>query len=170
MNHIKPRTKTPDLSIKLLDGNTWTLSEEKPEHFNMVVVYRGKHCPVCKKYLETIQEHLKDFKDIGVNIVAISSDTKEVAEATFKDWDISDVPVGYEFPIEEARNWGLYISKGIKDEPEQFIEPGVFLIRPDITLYASSIQTMPFARPEIVALLKSIKFVLDKDYPARGEA
>ena len=167
---IKPRTETPDLSINLLNGTQWTLSEQQPEHFTLVVVYRGKHCPVCKKYLETIQEHLDDFKSKGVNMVAISSDSKERANASYTDWDIADVPLGYDFPIEEARSWGLYISKGIKDEPEEFIEPAIFLIRPDRTLYASSIQTMPFARPKIVDLLKSIDFVIDKDYPARGEA
>ena len=167
---IKPRTETPDLSINLLNDTTWTLSEQKPENFTLVVVYRGKHCPVCKKYLETIQDHLGDFKDKGVNVVAISSDSKAKAEASYKEWDIKDVPLGYEFPIEEARSWGLFISKGIKNEPEEFVEPAIFLIRPDRTLYASSIQTMPFARPEIVELIKSIDFVNNKDYPARGEA
>jgi hypothetical protein len=29
---------------------------------------------------------------------------------------------------------------------------------------------MPFARPEIEALLKSIDFILEEEYPARGEA
>ena len=80
------------------------------------------------------------------------------------------MPLGYEFPIEDAREWGLFISKGIKDEPETFIEPGLFIIRPDQELYCASIQTMPFARPELDDVIGAIKFVLDKDYPARGEA
>ncbi|QDO94941.1 redoxin domain-containing protein [Formosa sediminum] len=167
---IKPRTETPDLSINLVNGTTWTLSEQHPEHFTMLVVYRGKHCPVCKTYLETIQKHIEDFKSKGVNVIAISSDTKEIAEATYNDWAIDDVPLGYNFSIDEARSWGLFISKGIKDEPDTFIEPGLFLIRPDRTLYAESIQSMPFARPEIKAILGSIDFVVNKEYPARGEA
>ncbi|WP_299780896.1 redoxin domain-containing protein [uncultured Formosa sp.] len=167
---IKPRTETPDISINLVNGSTWTLSEQNPENFTLMVVYRGKHCPVCKTYLETIQKHIQDFTDKGVNVVAISADTEAIAKATYNDWDIADVPLGYNLPIEEARTWGLYISKGIKDEPETFVEPAIFLIRPDRTLYASSVQTMPFARPEIIAILKSIDFVINKDYPARGEA
>ena len=30
-------------------------------------------------------------------------------------------------------------------------------------------QSVPFARPSFDALLKGIDFVLDKDYPARGD-
>ncbi|MEM5564687.1 peroxiredoxin-like family protein [Psychroserpens sp. AS72] len=167
---IKPRTKTPDITIDLVNDTKWTLSDQNPKHFTMLVVYRGKHCPVCKTYLETIQKHIKDFTDKGVNVIAISSDTEAIAKATYDDWDIADVPIGYNFPIEEARAWSLYISEGIKKEPKHFIEPGLFIIRPDQTLYASSIQTMPFARPAIEDILNSIDFVVNKNYPARGEA
>ncbi|MFB9057672.1 peroxiredoxin-like family protein [Mariniflexile ostreae] len=167
---IKPRTKTPDLDIKLVNGTTWKLSDQNPEHFTMLVVYRGKHCPVCKEYLQTIQNHLTDFTKKGVHVIAISADSEARAKATFEDWAIDDLALGYDFPIEEARDWGLYISKGIKEEPDQFVEPALFLIRPDRTLYASSIQTMPFARPAIEDILKSLDFVINKSYPARGEA
>ncbi|REG86177.1 redoxin domain-containing protein [Winogradskyella sediminis] len=167
---IKPRQQTPDLTVNLVNGTEWTLSKQQPENFTLVIVYRGLHCPVCKKYLEKLQPKLSEFKDLGVNVVAVSSDTKATAEQTYKEWDIDDVPLGYEFSIEEAREWGLFISKGIKDEPDTFIEPGLFVIKPNQELYCASLQTMPFARPELDDIIKAIKFVLDKDYPARGEA
>lgn len=167
---IKPRTKTPDLSISLVNNTHWTLSDQHPENFTLLVVYRGKHCPICKKYLQTIQKHLNAFTEKGVNVIAISSDSEKRAKATYDEWNVNDLPIGYNFPVAEAREWGLYISKGIKEEPSEFIEPALFIIRPDQTLYASSIQTMPFARPEIEVLLKSIDFILKEEYPARGEA
>ncbi|WP_179353934.1 peroxiredoxin-like family protein [Winogradskyella vidalii] len=167
---LKPREKTPELTIDLINGTEWRLSKQDPEAFTLVIVYRGLHCPVCKKYLEELQGKLSKFDELGVNVVAISSDTKATAEETYKEWDIGDVPLGYEFPIEEARKWGLYISKGIKDEPDTFIEPGLFVIRPNQELYCASIQTMPFARPGLDDIINAIKFVLSKDYPARGEA
>ena len=55
-------------------------------------------------------------------------------------------------------------------EPEKFSEPGLFLVKPDGTLYAAFIQTMPFARPPLDQLLGAIDFIKEKDYPARGEA
>jgi hypothetical protein len=50
-----------------------------------------------------------------------------------------------------------------------FSEPGVFLIKPDQTLYYGSTQTMPFARPSFADLLAAVDFAIQKDYPARGE-
>ncbi|WP_431134099.1 peroxiredoxin-like family protein [Psychroserpens mesophilus] len=166
---IKPRTKTPDLHINLVNSAKWRLSDQNPEHFTMVVFYRGKHCPICKTYLQTLQKHLEAFDDKGVNVIAISSDTEEKAKASYKEWNVGDLPIGYDFPLENADDWSLYRSNGIKDEPKQFLEPALFLIRPNQELYASSIQTMPFARPKIEDILKSIDFVLENDYPARGE-
>lgn len=167
---IKPRTQTPELKINLVNGTKWDLNEQSPENFTMIVVYRGKHCPVCKKQLSELQKQLNDFIDKGVNVLAISSDTKEKAQATYEDWNIADIPLGYGFTIEDARKWGLYISKGIKEEPDQFIEPGLFLIRPDGTLYSAYIQSLPFARPQWDDVLKGLEFVIKEDYPARGEA
>jgi len=84
---------------------------------------------------------------------------------------VADVRIGYGFSIEEAKGWGLYISNGIKDtEPEQFIEPGLFLIKPDGTMYSASIQSMPFARPGFDELLTGIDYIIKNGYPARGEA
>jgi len=86
-------------------------------------------------------------------------------------WEVDELNIDYGFKTEDARKWDLYISEGIKDnEPKAFFEPGLFLIKPDNTLYAASIQTMPFARPKFDEMLKAIDFVIEKDYPARGEA
>ena len=167
---IKPRTKVPSFTINLVNDTQWTLSEQEPENFTLLIVYRGKHCPVCKTYLEELQNKVSKFTEKGVNLIAVSSDTEEKAKQTYEDWDIADIPIGFEFPIDRAKDWGLFVSTGIKDEPEQFVEPGLFLIKPDGTLYCESIQSMPFARPPLDEVLSAIEFVLEKDYPARGEA
>lgn len=167
---IKPRTKTPNLEVNLINGSSWRLSEQSPENFTLIVFYRGVHCPICKTYLEELQKNISKFIDKGVNVLALSSDTEEKANEAFDKWEMGDIPLGYNFPIEEARKWGLYISEGIKKEPDSFIEPGLFLIKPDQTLYFSSVQTMPFARPDFKDVLSAISFVLKEDYPARGEA
>jgi hypothetical protein len=83
--------------------------------------------------------------------------------------------IGYGLSLASAREWGLYISAsrgktsiGI-EEPALFSEPGVFIVRPDGTLYYGATQTMPFARPQFQDLLGAIDFAIAKDYPARGE-
>jgi|GEM_PF-2172824 len=57
---------------------------------------------------------------MGVHVVAISSDTEAIDKQTYKEWDIDGLPAGFGFPIEEAGEWGLFVSKGIKEEPEMF--------------------------------------------------
>ncbi|WP_452224460.1 redoxin domain-containing protein [Lacinutrix chionoecetis] len=167
---IKPRTKTPDLEINLVNDTTWKLSEQSPENFILILVYRGKHCPVCKKQLEELNKKLDKFTERGINVIAISSDTEKVAKETYEEWDIANIPIGYGFPIEEARKWGLFISSGIKKEPEYFTEPGLFLLKPDQTMYWEAIQSMPFGRPSFNDVLGGIDYILKEDYPARGEA
>jgi hypothetical protein len=87
----------------------------------------------------------------------------------------SGVRFAYGLSLKSARQWGLYISAsrgktsiGI-EEPALFSEPGVFLVKPDGTLYYGAVQTMPFARPQFQDLLGAIDFAVAKDYPARGE-
>lgn len=169
--NFKPRDPVPQLSVPLVSGQPWTLSEQKPERFSLIVFYRGLHCPVCKTYVSELRGLLKAFRDKGVEPIAISSDTKERAEQTAKDWATDKLPLGYGLSLDSARAWGLFISAGISaKEPEHFSEPGLFLVRADGTLYAAAIQTMPFARPSFKDLLGALDFVISKDYPARGEA
>ena len=54
-------------------------------------------------------------------------------------------------------------------EPAHFNEPGFFAIDSSGVLYASIVQTMPFSRPPGAALLSSLEWILENDYPARGE-
>ena len=168
---IKPRTSVPALALPIAGGGKFDLAQSTPGAFTMLVAYRGLHCPICKLYLRDLDRRLTEFQAIGVTAVAMSTDTQERAEQSKAEWGIEHLPIAYGLGIEQARSWGLYISAGIKDgEPSLFAEPGLFVIRPDQTLYASSIQTMPFARPSLSDILTGLKFVAEKNYPARGEA
>lgn len=168
---LKPQEKVPELHINLVNDTKWSLQEQTPKNFTLIVFYRGKHCPVCKKQLEALKKCIDDFTEMGVNLIAISSDSEERAKSTYKEWDIEGIPVGYNFSIDEARKWGLFISKGIKDsEPDTFTEPGLFLIDTDNKAYWISKQSMPFGRPNFKDVLNGIEYILEEGYPARGEA
>ena len=176
MSALKPRTKSPELEIETLDEGQWRLSDQKPENFTMIVAYRGLHCPICRTYLSELDRNAEEFGKRGVEVIAVSTDILERAAQTKDEWKLRNLRIGYGLSIPKAREWGLYISSsrgktsaGVV-EPDQFNEPGVFLIKPDQTLYASSVATMPFARPHFKEVLAAIDFIVEKDYPARGEA
>jgi len=170
-----PRQPVPAIDIPLIDGTQFILGAKPAERFDLLVFYRGLHCPICAKYLIELERLAPEFEKRGVNLIAISSDQKERAQKMADKVNASGVKFGYGLPLATARQWGLYISTsrgatsiGI-DEPSLFSEPGVFLIRPDGTLYYGAVQTMPFARPQFQDLLGAIDFAIAKDYPARGE-
>jgi peroxiredoxin len=168
---FKPQDPVPELNVARVHGQPWNLREQTPDRFTLIVFYRGLHCPICKGYLNDLQNRIEDFRAKDVEPIAISSDTQERAEQTAKEWGIDELPLGYGLSLDAAREWGLFISSGINsEEPAHFSEPGLFLVRPDGTLYAASVQTMPFARPSFKELAAALDFVIEKDYPARGEA
>ncbi len=174
MNILKPRQAVPTLEVSTLKG-PWSLSTQAPEHFTMLVFYRGLHCPICSKYLAELEKLSDDFAAAGVSVLALSSDDKSRTEQASNDWGLSKVNLGYDVSVEQARAWGLHRSAGKGktsvgiEEPAEFSEPGLFLIRPDETLYWSQVSTMPFARAHFKEILGALGFVTANDYPARGE-
>lgn len=175
MTKLMPRQAVPALRVQTLDHGTYELSAETPKALSLVVFYRGLHCPICGLYLKDLDSKLAAFAENGVDAIAISSDTAQRAREAHGSWKLEHLRVGYGLDTETAKAWGLYFSNGIGktsigiEEPELFSEPGLFLVKPDGTLYFGTTQTMPFARPDFGGLLKSLGFVLAKNYPARGE-
>jgi peroxiredoxin len=168
---IKPTHPVPELDLATLDGGRFRIPERRPKAFTMIVFYRGLHCPICKPYLRDLDRKLEEFENRGVDVIAVSTDTRERAARSKEEWEIGRLPIGYGLEIANAREWGLFISRGIKEsEPAEFAEPGLFLVRPDGTLYAASVQSMPFARPHFSDVLAAVDFITKNDYPPRGEA
>jgi peroxiredoxin len=173
---LKPRAAVPPLEVSTLEGKPWRLSEQHPESFTLAVFYRGLHCPVCSRYVKGLADSLSDFRERGVEVIAISADDGQRAERARQEWQTGDLAIGFGLSIEQARAWGLYISSsrgktsaGI-EEPAQFNEPGLFLVRPDGTLFWAAVQSVPFARPHFDEVLKAIDFIKERDYPPRGDA
>ena len=172
---LVPRQPVPPLSVPLVGGGKFDLDTETPEKFSLVVFYRGLHCPQCKRQLGDLESKLDEFETRGVAPVAISTDDAERAGRTKSEWNLPRLRIGYGLSLGAAREFGLWISTGRGptsagiEEPRQFNEPGLFLIKPDRTLYCASVQTMPFARPQLADLLAALDFIAQRDYPPRGE-
>ncbi len=172
---LVPRQKTPNIEVPTLSHSGFSLATDSAERFTLVVFYRGLHCPICANYLKELERLSPEFEERGVKTIAISSDGEERTREMAEKIGASNLRFGYGLPLSVAKSWGLAISTsrgktsiGI-EEPKLFSEPGVFLVRPDQTLYYASVQTMPFVRPVFKEMVQALDFVIANDYPARGE-
>ncbi|WP_369993936.1 peroxiredoxin-like family protein [Winogradskyella sp.] len=170
MSRPTPKHTAPDLQFPLLDGNQWNLTDQNPDNFTLVVFYRGLHCPLCKKYLQQLQELLPEFEQRGVNVVAVSMDTEKRARLSRQKWELSNLTLGYGLSEKSARDWALYLSAGVKDgEPSEFSEPGLFLVDSNNEVYYSAINSNPWGRPYLPSFVKAVDYIITVHYPARGE-
>lgn len=48
---LLPRRPVPALRVPLVAGGLYVLGATPGAQFDLVVVYRGLHCPLCAKYL-----------------------------------------------------------------------------------------------------------------------
>ncbi len=167
-----PRQSAPALDLPLVGGGRFELAASAPDQFTLFVAYRGVHCPQCQKQLSELDGRLGELREVGVDeVVAASGDDQERAERAVREWELANLRVAYGMDEATMRAWGLYLSKGLTDsEPARFSEPGLFLVRPDASLYSAHVQSVPFARPRLDDLLTALAFVREQDYPARGEA
>jgi peroxiredoxin len=170
-----PRQQAPDLRVPTLSHDIFDLATERPERMTLVCFYRGLHCPICANYLKELERLTPAFQERGVATIAISSDDEQRARAMSEKIGASHLRFGHGLSLAVARQWGLYVSAsrgktsiGI-EEPPLFSEPGVFLIRPDRSIYYLSVQSMPFVRPPFSEMVQALDFVIKSDYPARGE-
>jgi peroxiredoxin len=171
-----PRLTTPNLVLPTVGGGTFDLSKDAGPEGTLLVFYRGLHCPLCIMQLTELTAELGEFTKRGVNVVAVTTDAIERASEMHTRIESDALTIAYDLPLVEAsKDWGLYLSTsrgktsiGIEETPI-FPEPGLFYIKPDQTLYFSSVQTMPFARPAICDLIGALDFIKEKNYPARGE-
>lgn len=164
---LQSGSEMPKLSLPKVGGGKISLGTG--DGWQMVVVYRGKHCPICRTYLGTLNGLLDDFKSINTDIVAISGDPQEKAEAEAQEegWRF---PVAYGLTVDQMRTLGLYISgpRSPQETDRPFPEPGLFVVNPDGKIQIVDVSNAPFARPDLKSVLQGLRFVQEKQYPIRG--
>jgi peroxiredoxin len=167
LHKVEAGSEMPKLSLPRAGGGVVKLGDST--RWQVVVVYRGKHCPICRTYLKTLDGLLEQFNAANTEVIAISGDPKEKAESevTEENWRF---PVGYDLRPDQMRQLGLYISepRSPQETDRPFAEPGLFIINPQGKIQVVDISNAPFARPELGGVLRGLKFIQEKRYPIRG--
>ncbi|MFV0574186.1 MAG: redoxin domain-containing protein [Vibrio sp.] len=169
---LKAGSSFPSINVSLMDGSTVELGKPQGDAtWQAVFVYRGKHCPLCTRYLNQIEEFKQDFYDIGIDIIAVSADSIDRCEEHCENLNVS-FPIGYGLTVEQMKTLGLYISEPRTDNesPREFSEPGLFIVNEKGELQVVDIANHPFTRPEIRVLVKGLAFIRspENNYPIRG--
>jgi peroxiredoxin len=169
-NKLAAGADFPALSLPKVGGGEIKLGGP-PAGWRMLVVYRGKHCPVCKRYLKTLDGLLDEYRAAGVDVAVASGDPKEKAEteAAEEGWRF---PVGYDLSPDQMRKLGLYISnpRSTQETDRPFPEPGLFLINPEGKAQIIDIGNSPWSRPDLANILNGVKIIQERNYPIRGTA
>jgi peroxiredoxin len=159
-----------ETSFPSVEGQeTFTIGQKK-ERWTMLFVYRGKHCPRCKRYLNKLNDALSSWTEV-MDVVVVSADTQEKAKADKEEFGWT-FDLGYGLSEKQMRDLGLYVSEPLSEAETTglFAEPGAFAIRPDGSLMLVDISNGPAARPDLEELLDGMKFNIDNDRPVRGTA
>ena len=167
----KPRVGAPvgPMDIETLDNGTVSIGQSK-DRWTMVFVYRGRHCPRCKRFLNKLSDALADWTEY-MDVLVVSADTQQKAQLDKEEfgWQFD---LGYGLTEGQMRALGLYVSDPLSEAEttDRFAEPGAFGIRPDGTLMLVDISNGPAARPDLEELLDGMKFNITNNRPVRGTA
>ncbi len=162
----------PDLLAKSLDGEEVNISKPKGDaDWQLVVVYRGKHCPMCTKYLNKLENYIQPLSDIGIDTAVVSADSKDQLTEHLNKLEVS-FSLYYGLTIQQMQNLGLYIShpRSEKETDHPFAEPGLFVINSQGQVQVIDISNNPFVRPELETLVNGLTWIRnpDNNYPIRG--
>jgi peroxiredoxin len=163
-------SQLPAISLSLVGGGTVTLGKPQKEgHWQLVFIYRGLHCPVCKQYLKKL-EGLKDkFLGTAAEIIVVSGDPESKAVSMVESNGLS-FPVAYGLSIEQMKELGLYIShpRSPQETDRPFPEPGMFAANAEGRVQLIDISNTPFNRSDLGELLETVEWIQENDYPIRG--
>lgn len=157
----------PDIRIPRLGGGE--VAPAAMQGWRMLVVYRGRHCPLCKPYLTGLDALAEDYAAAGVAVMAASADpaAKAAADVAEFGWRF---PLGHDLSVPQMRALGLYVSdpRSPQETDRPFAEPGLFAINPEGRVQVLAISNAPWARPDLAAVARGIRRIQEVGYPIRG--
>ncbi|WP_170603980.1 redoxin domain-containing protein [Ruegeria arenilitoris] len=169
MSKPKVGSTVAPISFLSVDGGYREIGRQS-ERWTMLFVYRGRHCPRCKRFLQKLNGQLTKWTDrMDVIVVSADSKSKALADRDEFGWSFN---LCYGLTVPQMRSLGLYVSEPLSEAEtsDLFAEPGAFAIRPDGTLMLVDISNGPAARPDLDELLDGMIFNIENDRPTRGTA
>lgn len=172
---LVPGHSLPHVTLHTVQGGVIEVGAPTGK-WQLIVVYRGKHCPVSRNYLASLQQIIYELDDLGVEVLALTADGREKAEAfldslraTTETKEIT-YRIAYGLKLADMHKWGLYVShpRNIRETEHPFPEPAMFLMNPEGKVQVAEYSNSPFCRPDLRIMIEGIRYIEENDYPVRG--
>lgn len=167
-----PGAPAPGFEAMTTAGRPWALGASAGAKMTLLIFYRGAFCSYCRTNLQDYEAHAAEFEARGVDVVFASADDEAQARLAADSWGIRKLPICHGATIRQLEDWGLYLSAGDRAmrQAEVFSEPGLFLVRSDMTLAYAVLNSAPFGRPSAADMIAMLDFMESKGsaFPQRG--
>lgn len=160
----------PSITLPLVQGGSAELGNaSKEDHWSLVFIYRGLHCPICQQYLKKLNSLYPAFLEAKADIIVASGDPLEKAKSMTEKLGLN-FPVAYDLSVEHMQSLGLWISapRSADETDRPFAEPGLFAINTDGLIQLIDQSNTPFNRSDLDELLDTVIWIRENNYPIRG--
>lgn len=134
-------TEFPRLVMAKAGGGKLSLPDDLKGSLAVVLAYRGSWCLRCNAQLESFQQNLPKLAELGIAVVAFSTDDEEHADEMVAAHDLT-FPIGYGVDMRKTGE----ILRGYINEEKQSLECSNFLLRPDGAIELSVYASGPIGR------------------------
>ena len=166
----EPGEKTEDQILKRVLGSPPSDDESLIRAYEKADQdIQSTNCQLAKPFLARLTEMTADFAGRNIEVVAISADRHDRAEADVKEfgWPFE---VGYGLTLDTMHAMGLYVSEPryALETDGPYAEPAMFALSPRGTAEVINISNAPFSLPDLAGLLSGITFIQNRDYAPGG--
>ena len=161
---LMPGSALPSIELPLLTGGTYRVGQKKGA-WELFLIYRGKHCPRCKTYLNKLQGLVAAFSELNVSVIVASADTLDKAQADLEEYQWS-FPLAYQLTEANIKSLGLWASS--HSDGSVYAEPGLFVINPEGEIQIIGLGNTASCRPDLEVLLDGIKGIQTRGLPIMG--
>ncbi len=120
-NKLKIDSLLPQFNLPGTDGNSYSSEGFKNKNI-LIVIFSCNHCPYVQAYEERMIDLQKEFKDRGVQIVAINSnDDSKYPEDSFDEMKKRAVERKFNFPYLRDETQKIAKAFGASHTPQIFL-------------------------------------------------
>ena len=117
----------PDFTLPDTQGKDWSLAARLKEGPVVLVFYYGYHCNHCVSQLFALDKDFAKFRELGVQVVAVSADAAELTRERFKKYGTFQFPVLSDPANQIATKYGAYLPNPVAGKEGELLH-GTFVL------------------------------------------